>query len=253
MTNWQLQTAVDAIVFDCDGTLSKLEGIDELAAQNGVGAQVKQLTAQAMGETGLNQALYEQRLQLVQPNDGQVTAMAAYYYQHRVAGIAETIQSFQQLGKAIYIVSAGLYPAVAGFGKLLKVPAEHIFAVEIKFDAQGNYAGFNHNSPLANNQGKREIVARIKQKHAALGYVGDGLNDLAVMDLVQRFVGYGGSFYYEKVAEHCDFYIKSQSVTPLLPLLLTAAETGQLSLAAAKLYEQGAILLQQGQVVMRAD
>jgi phosphoserine phosphatase len=251
MANWQLQTALDAIVFDCDGTLSKIEGIDELAAQNGVGTQVKQLTAQAMGTTGLNLSLYKQRMQLVHPNEGQVQAMAAHYYQHRVVDIAETIHLFQQLGKAIYIVSAGLYPAVAGFAKLLKVPVENVFAVEIKFDALGDFVDFNHDSPLANNKGKREIVSRIKQKHAALGYVGDGMNDLAVIDLVQRFVGYGGSFYYEKVAEHCDFYIKSQTITPLIPLLLTATELGQLTPEATKLFEQGQKQLQSGQVIMR--
>jgi phosphoserine phosphatase len=251
MANWQLQTALDAIVFDCDGTLSKIEGIDELAAQNGVGTQVKQLTAQAMGTTGLNLSLYKQRMQLVHPNEGQVQAMAAHYYQHRVVDIAETIHLFLHLGKAVYIVSAGLLPAVAGFAKMLKVPVENVFAVEIKFDALGDYVDFNHDSPLTHNKGKRDIIARIKQKHATLGYVGDGMNDLAVMDMVQRFVGYGGSFYYEKVAEHCDFYIKSQTMTPLLPLLLTAIEIGQLSPEATTLYDLGLQQLQQGQVIVR--
>jgi phosphoserine phosphatase len=251
MANWRLQTPVDAIVFDCDGTLSKIEGIDELAAHNGVGARVKQLTAYAMGETGLNESLYQQRLQLVQPTREQVMALAQRYYQHRVADVAQLIQLFQRLGKAVYIVSAGLYPAVAGFGELLQVPPAHIFAVEIEFDEQGNYADFNHASPLANNRGKREIVAAIKQKHAAIGYVGDGMNDLAVMELVVRFIGYGGSFYYEKVAEQCDFYIKSPSMTPLLPLILTLAEMESLSGDALKLYQQGNTGILEGDVQMR--
>ncbi|MES2217484.1 MAG: HAD-IB family phosphatase [Pseudomonadota bacterium] len=250
MPNWRLQTPVDAIVFDCDGTLSRIEGIDELATQNGVGAKVKELTAHAMGETGLNESLYQQRLQLVQPTRAQVLALAQHYFEQRVVGIERLIQLFQQLGKSVYIVSAGLYPAVAGLGELLQVPAAHIFAVEIEFDAQGNYVDFNHTSPLANNQGKREIVAAIRQKHPAIAYVGDGMNDLAVMPLVARFVGYGGAFYYEKVAEQCDFYIKSPSMMPLVPLILTAGEKEKLVGDGLELYEQGELGIDEGHVQM---
>jgi phosphoserine phosphatase len=35
--NWQLQHPLDAVVFDCDGTLSQIEGIDALAEKNDVG------------------------------------------------------------------------------------------------------------------------------------------------------------------------------------------------------------------------
>jgi phosphoserine phosphatase len=251
MPNWSLQAPVDAIVFDCDGTLSQIEGIDELAAQNGVGAQVKELTAAAMGETGLNESLYLERLQLVRPKQVQVVALAMQYYQQKVADVEALIHLFQQLGKAVYIVSAGLYPGVLGFGQLLKVPAEHIFAVEMLFDEQGNYVDFNQSSPLIRNRGKRDIVASIKQKHPAIGYVGDGMNDLAVMDLVTRFIGYGGSYYYERVAQHCDFYIKSSSMAPVLPLILTQTEVEQLSAAALELYKQGNASIMRGEVAMR--
>ena len=51
---WQLKTSIDALIFDCDGTLSRIEGIDVLADQNGVGDAVKQLTHDAMTHMGLN-------------------------------------------------------------------------------------------------------------------------------------------------------------------------------------------------------
>jgi phosphoserine phosphatase len=239
MTKWRLTTPVDAVVFDCDGTLSKIEGIDQLAMQNGVGEKVKQLTAQAMGETGLSEGLYQERLELVRPTREQVEAVVQQYYQNRVAHIEELVRLLKSLGKAVYIVSAGLYPAVAGFGKLLGFPVENINAVEIQFDDLGNYSSFNHTTPLIKTDGKRGIVANIKKRHANLGYVGDGMNDLAVMDLVQRFVGYGGSFYYENVAAHCDFYITTPSMLPMLPLLLTASEANTLTGADLELLNQG--------------
>ncbi|TAK75879.1 MAG: phosphoserine phosphatase, partial [Gammaproteobacteria bacterium] len=59
---WQPQAPIPAIVFDCDGTLSMIEGIDELAKHNGVSEAVQALTAEAMEKTGLHPDLYRQRL-----------------------------------------------------------------------------------------------------------------------------------------------------------------------------------------------
>ena len=44
MHTFQLADPVDAIVFDCDGTLSLIEGIAVLAHANGVGEHVRELT-----------------------------------------------------------------------------------------------------------------------------------------------------------------------------------------------------------------
>ena len=40
------------MVFDCDSTLSLIEGINELAAMNGVPYEVAELTRHAMGGRG---------------------------------------------------------------------------------------------------------------------------------------------------------------------------------------------------------
>ena len=58
----------DIICFDCDSTLSKIEGIDELAKQVGMGEAMSKLTDAAMnGEVPL-EAVYQQRLSLIRPN-----------------------------------------------------------------------------------------------------------------------------------------------------------------------------------------
>ncbi len=62
------------------------------------------------------------------------------------------------------------------------------------------------------------------QQNKKIVYVGDGLNDLAVCDVVARFVGYGGFFYRANVAAKSDFYLTSPSMAALLPLVLTEAE-----------------------------
>lgn len=227
--SWQLQTPIDAVIFDCDGTLSSIEGIDELAKNNGTTDIVQRLTADAMGKSGITPELYEKRLALVQPTQTQVLALGQQYIAHAVPEVGEIIQLLKRLNKTVYIVSAGLKPAVIQFADSLRVPAQNVFAVDVQFDAEGCYVDFDRHSTLIDRQGKREVVMQIKKQHPELAFVGDGLNDLAVRDLVARFVGYGGSYYRENIAVQCDFYIKTFSMATLLPLVLTPSEVNGLN------------------------
>lgn len=224
--SWQLEIPLDAVLFDCDGTLSSIEGIDVLALQAGTDVFniVHALTADAMSKTGLNPELYAKRLAMIRPSESQVTALAENYFIHRVDDAVEVIALLQRLGKKVCVLSAGLLPAVAGFAEKLGVPSENVFAVDIQFDRAGAYQDFDRTSSLINNDGKRVIVEEIKKKYPRVLYMGDGLNDLAVQDLVTRFVGYGGAYYRESIAERCEFYIREQSLLPLLPLVLTREE-----------------------------
>lgn len=245
---WQLQTSLSAIIFDCDGTLSTIEGIDELAKNNGVSETVKSLTAEAMGKSGINQELYQKRLDLVYPTQKQVLELGHHYFTHQVPDAKEIIQVFKRLNKAIYLVSAGLYPAVSLFAKLLHVPCENVFAVNIQFDAAGQYQDYDRTSPLIHNNGKQVIVTRLKALHPALMYIGDGLNDLVTYDIVTRFVGYGGVYYRKNIAMQCQYYIRTLSLTPLLPLSLTQEEYEKLTPPELHLYAKGVAAIQEGLV-----
>ena len=247
-THVQLQLPMDAIIFDCDGTLSSIEGIDELAKQNGVAAPVTAMTAIAMGSTGINPDLYTQRLALVKPHREQVLALGREYYQEIMPDARAIVQIFQHLEKHVYLLSAGLLPAVKIFGALLQIPEENIFAVAIEFDAAGNFNDYDHTSPLTRADGKRRIVTEIKNSHPQIGYVGDGLNDLAVYDLVARFVGMGGTYFRQNIADRCEFYITDKSLTPLLPLLLTASEAESLYATEKTFYQKGLQLIKSGGV-----
>lgn len=224
-----LTTPIEAIVFDCDGTLSHIEGIDELATANGVGEQVIQLTAQAMGHGGMNPELYQQRLNLVLPTSQQVGALSQLYLQHQTPDLLHVLQILQRLDKSIYIASAGIATAVINFGTLLGVKKENIFAVEVYFDENGNYHDFDRQSPLVYADGKRKIVQQLKQKHAEIAFVGDGSNDIVVADLVTCFIGYGGAYYREHIKQGSSYYISEPSMAPLLSACLTREELTQLS------------------------
>ncbi len=246
---WQLITPIDAIIFDCDGTLSTIEGIDELAKNNAVYETVRSLTAEAMGKSGMTPELYSQRLDLVQPAKEHVIALGQQYFDHQTPDASRVIQLLLHLNKAVYIVSAGLYPAVEIFATRLKIPREHIFAVNIEFDSKGQYLNFDHQSPLVTSNGKRDIVTQLKAMYPNILYIGDGLNDYAVYDLVTRFIGYGGAYYRENIAALCQYYITLASMAPLLPLCLTQNEYQKLTSVEQSLYTRGLVAIQEGRVL----
>jgi phosphoserine phosphatase len=249
-SNYQIDTPINAFVFDCDGTLSLIEGIEVLAEQNGVGERVHELTAYAMGEAGLNPDIYQERLALVRPSRQQAVDLAQHYFANRVPAIIEIIKILQALGKAVYVVSAGVNPAVKLFATMLGVPAENAFAVDLKFEQDGAYQDYDRAAHPAQDNGKRVIADQIRAQHESLIWIGDGMNDMVVKPDVKRFVGYGGAFYRPNIAKNSDYYIKCQSMTPLLALGLTANEVASLDVDAHKLYQEGLHLIEADEVEM---
>ena len=84
----------DIICFDCDSTLSEIEGIDVLAERAGCGAEMAALTNAAMnGEVSL-ESVYAQRLSLIKPDQKAIEWLADLYIERMVQGV-EVV--FQQL------------------------------------------------------------------------------------------------------------------------------------------------------------
>ncbi len=243
-----LNSPIDAFIFDCDGTLSLIEGIEVLAEQNGVGPRVHELTAYAMGEAGLCSTIYQERLTLVRPNRRQVIELAQNYFASRAPDSIAVIEALHALDKAVYVVSAGVNPAVRLFATMLGIPAEHVFAVDLKFSMTGDYEGYDQSAYPTENNGKRIIAHAIKERHERLIWIGDGMNDLIVKPDVARFIGYGGAFYRPKIAQHSDFYLTCQSMAPLLALGLTHSEIETLEGKTRALYTQGLELIEAGDV-----
>ncbi len=250
--SWQMQQTLDAVIFDCDGTLSQLEGIDELAVQNGVGEVVQSLTSEAMISSGMTPDLYEKRLNLVKPRQDQVEALGNAYFEQCSPDVECVVNILQKLGKTVFIMSAGLKPAVTIFAESLGIAASCVYAVEVKFDNHGNYIGFNPHSLLTAAQGKSKLVQQIKLHYPTLMHVGDGMNDVDTKAFVDRFVGYGGIFSRPSIRAHSDFYIQSASLAPILALALTQKEVENLLEPDYSVYAKGLALIK-GSKVMFAE
>lgn len=248
---WKLSKPVDAIAFDCDGTLSQIEGIDELAKANGVEQEVKALTEQAMSHTGITAELYRTRLNLVRPTQNQIMELGNQYYKHVSPDAECVISALKSLDKTIYILSAGIKRAVSAFAHHLNVSASHIYAVELYFDEWGNYKDYDHHSPMTYQNGKLEVIEFLKKKHSRIIHVGDGMNDIDAAKAADRFIGYGGAYLRESVIKLCNFYITSKSLSPLLPLCLTSAEEERLNDSQKSLYQKGLDHIHKGSVILR--
>ncbi|MBO9308918.1 MAG: phosphoserine phosphatase, partial [Chloroflexi bacterium] len=81
-------TSFDLIFFDCDSTLSALEGVDELARMKGKDLRVSLLTQKAMnGDLDLAE-VYGKRLQAIRPTRAQLAAIEQRYWETLVPDLS---------------------------------------------------------------------------------------------------------------------------------------------------------------------
>ncbi len=127
------------VIFDCDSTLSAIEGIDELAA--GHREAIAALTDAAMrGEVPL-EAVYGQRLELIRPNRDSVDALAAQYIAAAVPDAHATIQALLERGVRVKILSGGLRQAILPFAAWLGVAADDVAAVDAPVQCRRELTG----------------------------------------------------------------------------------------------------------------
>ncbi|KTD42202.1 HAD-IB family phosphatase [Legionella parisiensis] len=250
---WALNLPIDTFFFDCDGTLSLIEGINELATMNGVAQQVHQITERCMGHTGMTPDDYYQRLAYVQPAREQIEELAERYKRSIAPGALELFQLLHHLNKKIYIISAGIKMAVVPFAQHLGVPPTHVLAVEVYFDEQGNYKEFDRQSNMTQGNGKTMEIASILKPGERSLLVGDGVSDWEARNAVTRFIGFSGLNPKEWVKNNSDFYITNTSFYPIIPLGLTQDELKQLPSQYYAYYEQGLTEICNSFVLIKGD
>ena len=218
------------VFFDCDSTLTAVEGIDVLAESAGKGQRVAVLTQAAMDGHVELEDVYEKRLRAVRPTHQQVLDIRRSYKRHIVEDAARVVTALQGLGHKVYIISGGLAEPVEEFGIYLGIPRERIRAVGLtynelsgrwweKTDEDDRRYLAHEDSALTVSDGKAQIVRELlgRQRGRSL-LVGDGYSDLRAGDAVDLFVGYGGVVARPRVVAEARAFITCQSLAPLLPL-----------------------------------
>ncbi|WP_333878684.1 HAD-IB family phosphatase [Methylobacter sp.] len=207
----------DVICFDCDSTLSKIEGIDELAGRVGLGEEMSRLTDAAMnGEVPL-ETVYEQRLSLIRPDRDGIDWLAGLYIEQIVDGVQEVFETLAAQDKELHIISGGIRQAILPLAKYLGLSEAQVHAVDIYFNEDGSYRDYDRNSPLARSGGKAEICRRLLKAQDSLVMIGDGKTDMEAKQAGAVVIGFGGVVDRQVVREQADFY----SVEPTLVSILT--------------------------------
>ena len=209
----------DGVIFDCDSTLSSIEGIDELAAIKHCGGEIAALTNQAMnGEVPL-EAVYRKRLDLIRPARRDLEKIAERYLATPTPGAAETIARLKTAAISVAIVSGGLREAIVPLARALDVAENNVFAVALDFDAEDHYRGI-HPTPLTTATGKRRVVAdwKVDNGLGRVYLIGDGMSDVAARgaDGADIVIGYGGVVRRETVEKAADFFYSGHDLRGIL-------------------------------------
>lgn len=197
------------IVFDCDSTLSSIEGIDELARAKGlkIFSEVEALTNAAMnGEVPLDK-VFARRLDIIRPDALTCTTVAQLYIDTVEPTAVSTLKTLREQGWTIIILSGGFKRLIEPLAAFLDI--ERIEAVPLTLDEEGQYISFDNTYPTTYNGGKLEIICQLKTKYAPeqVIMVGDGVSDLETQPEVDSFIGYGGYTLREKVKAGADHFI----------------------------------------------
>ncbi|MCL4249664.1 MAG: HAD-IB family phosphatase [Anaerolineae bacterium] len=269
MTNTIPWTSYDLIFFDCDSTLSAIEGIDELARFKGKAWRVSVLTQKAMeGELDLSD-VYGKRLQAIRPTRGQLKAIEERYWETMVPDAQAVINALKYLGKQVFIISGGLAEPVRGFGVRLGVPAEHIRAVQLEYNelsgnwwryyepseqASQSYLDFDE-GPLTVSNGKSAIIRELtRERRGRIMMIGDGSSDLATRAVVDLFVGFGGVVARETVKDKADVFVQVKSLASIVPLACgSQGYVKTLDTPHQTVFERGLAHIRDQEVLMRND
>ena len=207
------------ICFDCDSTLSAIEGIDELARARGpeTFAAVEAMTNDAMNGKIPVEAVFGRRLEIIQPTRAHVDAIGRRYIETIEPTARSTVAALVERGWTVVILSGGFRPVIAPLAAVLGI--ERVEAVDLFFDDAGNYRGYDTDYPTTRSGGKPEVIVRLKEEFhpSQTVMIGDGASDLEARPVVDRFIGFGRYTIRPKVQAGADAFIFS--LADLLPLL----------------------------------
>lgn len=213
-----MSTAPKLIVFDCDSTLSSIEGIDELGRVRGpeIFARVEAMTHDAMNGRLAVEAVFGERLRIIRPRAADVAAVGAQYIDTIEPTAVATLAALRSAGWTPIILSGGFRNAIRPLADHLGVA--RVEAVDLFFDAAGDYAGYDEAYPTTRSGGKPEVIRALKAELAPsrVVMVGDGVSDLETKPEVDLFIGFGRYVAREKVRAGAAKFVTALDQIPAL-------------------------------------
>ncbi len=214
---------IDVVFFDCDSTLVKVEGLDEMAKMAGCYDKIKDLTKKSMDGDLPYEEVLRKKFEIIRPSIAMLRELGEIYKKSLVKDAKEVVKILQEFGKEVYIVTGEIEESVAVLASYLRIPESQIIVNYADFDSYGNFIRVR-DGPLMRDNGKAEVLKKLDLRGKRSAFVGDGYPDSRAREVVDLFIGYGGVAYREKVKAVSDEYLVSESLFPLLDILLTRNE-----------------------------
>jgi phosphoserine phosphatase len=206
------------ICFDCDSTLSSIEGIDELARLRGpeIFARVEALTRDAMNGLVQMEDVFGKRMEIVRPGREDVAAVGRRYVETVEPTAKATLALLAESGWTPVIISGGFRQTIRPLADFLSV--SKVEAVDLHFFPDGAYKGYASDYPTTRSGGKAQIITELRAEFTPekVVMVGDGASDLETAPQVDLFVGYGGFVTREKVKRESKAFVTSLASIPAL-------------------------------------
>jgi phosphoserine phosphatase len=205
----------ELILFDVDSTLIKEEVIDLLAEKSGHGPEVSQITAQAMrGETDFLQAL-EMRLALLEglPESVFDEVLSQISFSD---GFSELFEYLRQNHFLIGAVSGGFHNVLDELFADLNLDFLRANTLEVK---DSKISGKLLSQPIdraAKGQALKEFAAFHEIKLEQTVAVGDGANDIEMIELAGLGVSYMGK---EILKSRADLHLDRPGLDALIQYL----------------------------------
>jgi len=202
-------------VFDMDSTLIQAEVIDELAKLHGVGSQVSAITESAMrGELDFKQS-FTRRVSLLRGLPAQ--RLQEVLHSIKLAeGAERLIATLRMLGYKTAILSGGF----TFFGQHLRerLGIDYVFANELEI--QNGLVTGRVVAEVVDGKKKAELVERIAaQENIALDQVvavGDGANDLPMLNLAGMGIAFHAKPLVRRSANHAVSHLGLDSILYLI-------------------------------------
>jgi phosphoserine phosphatase len=209
---------IKLLILDCDSTLSAIEGVDELARLRGsdVFARVEAMTHQAMDGRISVEAVFGERLRIIQPTRVNVSEIGRRYIETVEPTAVAALAAARAAGWTPMILSGGFRPAIRPLADFLGI--ERVEAVDLFFDAAGDYVGFDEAYPTTRSGGKPERIRalRTELRPERIVMVGDGVSDLETAPEVDLFIGFGRYLTRAKVKAGASVFVETLADVPAL-------------------------------------
>lgn len=203
------------VVLDCDSTLIQDEVIELLADEAGVRESVAAVTERAMrGELDFTESL-RQRVATLAGLDTTVFERVGARIRNSI-GAEELIETVQKHGGKIGVVSGGFHELLDPLAAQLNLDVWRANRLERKDDTLTGHL----NGPIVDARAKadalREWASNLGLPLARTIAVGDGANDLAMMDVAGLSIAFNAK---PLVRERADVAIDVPDLSQVLPLL----------------------------------